>query len=268
MDFASLAVLSFKRPEMLQQSVQSLKQATFYPHELIIHDDGDDETWFFLQNMKWARELSTLIVNTGMNMGVGEALHRCWSCAKGKYLVKLDADLLYHRGWLENGVRLLEKYDDIGALGFFAYTHPHPDFPITRNRKDSSKDTTLIEVRCNVVEKDEHTIEGIPEVEIVHDFVSSAMLIRREHYEHYGLERGSKAFAEDVMLKRAMQADGLLMAITPIDWIQNIGFGEKSVVVQVDKATGEVKATKIAQEPLLFSGAMAIARKLGEVIGE
>jgi GT2 family glycosyltransferase len=255
MDFASLAVLSFKRPEMLQRSIQSLKQTTFYPHELIIHDDGDDETWFFLQNMKWARELSTLIINTGMNMGVGEALHRCWSCAKGKYLVKLDADLLYHRGWLENGVRLLEKYDDIGALGFFAYTHPHRDFPITRNRKDPSKDTTLIEVRED-------------EVEIVHDFVSSAMLIRREHYERYGLERGSKAFAEDVMLKRAMQADGLLMAITPIDWIQNIGFGEQSVVAQIDKATGKVTATKIAQEPLLFSGAMAIARKLGEVIGD
>jgi len=257
LDYASLAVLSFKRPKMLQQSVQSLKQATFYPHELIIHDDGDDETWFFLQNMKWARELSTLIINTGMNMGVGEALHRCWSCAKGKYLVKLDADLLYHRGWLENGVRLLEKYDDIGALGFFAYTFPHPDFPITRNRKDPKKDTTLIEVR-----------EG--EVEIVHDFVSSAMLIRREHYEHYGLERGSKAFAEDVMLKRAMQADGLQMAITPIDWIQNIGFGEKSVVAEIDETTGRPtgRTTKIAQEPLLFSGAMAIARKLGEVIDE
>jgi len=256
MDFASLAVLSFKRPELLQKSIHSLKQSTFYPHELIIHDDGSDDNWAFLQNMMWARELSTLIVNTGMNMGVGEALHRCWACAKGKYLAKLDADLLFTRGWLEEGVRLLEKYDDIGALGFFAYTAPHKDFPITRNREDPSKDTSLIEIR-----------EG--EVEIVKDFVSSAMLIRREHYEQYGpIERGSRAFAGDVMLKQRMRDGGLLMALTPEDWIQNIGFGlDKSVVVTPD-AQGQAVVTKIAQEPLLFQGALAVSRKFKEVTGD
>lgn len=255
MDFASLAVLSFRRPQMLLRSLQSLKHNTFYPHELIIHEDGSDENWFTIFNMVWARELSTAIINTGMNMGVGEALHRCWSCAKGKYLVKLDADLEYTKGWLEEGVRLMENYKDVGALGFFAYTAPNPDFRITRNREDPRKDNALIEIRGD-------------EVEIVHDFVSSAMLIRRESFEKYGIERGSKAFAGDVMLKRAMQEDGLQLALTPVDWVKNIGFGlEKSVVVTPDEQ-GRPQVTKIAQEPLLFSGSMAIARKFKEVTGE
>ena len=255
MEFASLAVLSYKRPELLQQSIQSLKSSTFYPHELIIHDDGSDDNWFFLQNLMWARELSTLIVNTGMNMGVGEALHRCWACAKGRYLVKLDADLVYTKGWLEEGVRLMEKYEDVAALGFFAYPVPNPSFRITRDREHPEKDNTLIEIRDD-------------EIEIVHDFVSSAMIIRREHLEQYGLERGSAAFAEDIMLKRAMKKDGLKLAITPVDWIINIGFGlEKSVVVTADER-GQPVVSKIAQEPLLFSGPMAIARKLEEVTGE
>jgi GT2 family glycosyltransferase len=257
MDFASLAVLSFRRPQLLQQSLDSLIHNTFYPHELIIHDDGADECWFLLYNMTWARELSTIIINTGMNLGTDEALHRCWACAKGKYLGKLDADLIYQRGWLEEGVRLLETYRDVGALGFFAYTIPNPDHRITRNRQDLSKDNTLIEIRND-------------EIEIVHDFVSSAMLIRREDYEKYGpIERGSRAFAGDIMLKRAMQEAGLKMAITPKDWIQNIGFGlDKSVVVTPDEKTGQPVVTQIAQEPLLFSGLLAIARKLGEVVGE
>lgn len=256
MDFASLAVLSFRRPQMLQQSLESLKRNTFYPHELIVHDDGSDECWFVIHNMIWARELSTAIINTGMNMGVGEALYRCWSCAKGHYLVKLDADLKYTKGWLEEGVRLMEKHNDVGALGFFAYPQPNLDFQITRDRKNPKKDNSLIEIRDD-------------EIEIVHDFVSSAMLIRREHFEKYGMERGSKAFAGDIMLKRAMQADGLQMALTPKDWIENIGFGlEKSVVVTPDKQTGQPTVTKISQEPLLFSGPMAIARKLQEVTGE
>ena len=166
MDFASLAVLSYGRPQMLQQSLDSLKRNTFYPHELIVHDDGSDMNWFLLYNMVWARELSSAIINTGMNMGVGVALHRCWSVAKGNYLVKLDADLVYTKGWLEEGVRLLEKHEDVGALGFFAYPYPNPDFKVTRDRKNPQNDNTLIEIR------DE-------EIEIVHDFVSSAMLIRR-----------------------------------------------------------------------------------------
>ena len=69
------------------------------------------------------------------------------------------------------------------------------------------------------------------------------------------------------MLKRAMQEDGLKLAITPKNWIINIGFGlEKSVVVTADER-GQPMVSKIAQEPLLFSGPMAIARKLEEVIG-
>jgi len=256
MDFASLAVLSFRRPELLRQSIQSLKANTFYPHELIIHDDGSDDNWFFLQNMMWAREVSSLLVNTGMNMGVGEALHRCWSCAKGNYLVKLDADLTYTKGWLEEGVRLMENHKDVGALGFFAYTEPHPDFPITRNRENPKIDNSLIEIRDD-------------EIEIVHDFVSSAMLVRREHFEQYGIERGSKAFAADIMFKRAMQNDGLVLALTPVDWIQNLAFGlGKSVVVTPDEKTGQPVVTKIAQEPLTFSGPMAIARKPAEIMGD
>jgi GT2 family glycosyltransferase len=256
MDFASLAVLSFRRPQLLQQSLESLRKNTFYPHELIIHDDGDDNCWFLLYNMTWARQLSTIIINTGMNMGVDEALHRCWACAKGKYLCKLDTDLLYINGWLEEGVRLLDAYDDVGALGFFAYPHYNPDHRITRNREDPSKDNSLIEIRNG-------------EIEIVHDFVSSAMLIRRRDYEIYGpIERGSRAFAGDIMLKRAMQEGGLKMAITPKDWIQNIGFGlDKSVVVTPDEK-GQPVVTKIAQEPLLFSGPLAVSRKMKEVTGE
>jgi len=257
MDFASLAVLSYRRPEFLQRSLESLRRNTFYPHELIVHDDGSDMNWFLLYNKTWTREISTAIINTGMNMGVGEALHRCWSAAKGKYLAKLDADLVYTKGWLEEGVRLLENHKDVGALGFFAYLVPNPDHQITRDREDPSKDNSLIEVRLNAA--------GEPEIEIVHDFVSSAMLIRREHFEKYGVERGSSAFAEDVGLKRTMQEDGLLMALTPKDWIKNAGFGLGKSVVVTPGEKGEPVVTAISQEPLLFSGPVAIPRKYEEV---
>lgn len=244
MKFASLAVLSYKRLDILKQSIQSIKDSSKFPYELLVADDGSDETWLFIEDLMWTREISTAIYNTGSNMGVGEAIHRLFSCAKGDYLVKLDADLIYRPGWLQKGVALLDKYPEIGTLGWFAYSVPS-EHKITRNREDPSKDNTLIEVR--------------EDCEIVHDFVSSAMIIRREHWEEYGIERGSEAFAEDIGLKKKMKADGLLMAITKKDYIENIGFGlEKSVVVTPDKM-GQPQVSRICKWPLLFRDGKAIS---------
>jgi len=243
MKFASLCVLSYKRIDFLRETIQSLKENTKFPAEILVHDDGSDETWLFLEDLMWAREISTAIYNTGSNMGVGEAIHRLFSCAKGDYLVKLDADLQFRSNWLTLGVSLLDKYPDIGALGWFAYPTPS-EHKITRNREDSRLDNTLIEVR--------------EDCEIVHDFVSSAMIIRREHWEKYGIERGSEAFAEDIGLKERMKADGLLMAITKSDYIENVGFGlEKSVVVTPDEA-GQPQVARICKWPLLFKDGRAI----------
>jgi len=243
MKFASLSVLSYRRPDFLKQTIQSIKENTSIPYELLIHSDGADTEWLWSEDLMWAREVSTAIYNTGSNMGVGESIHRLFSCAKGSYLVKLDADLKFRSNWLTLGVTLLDKYPDIGALGWFAYPAPS-EHKITRNRKDPRLDNTLIEIR--------------EDCEIVHDFVSSAMIIRREHWEKYGIERGSEAFAEDIGLKERMKADGLLMAITKEDYIENIGFGlEKSVVVTPDEM-GQPQVSKICKWPLLFRDGKAI----------
>lgn len=243
MRFASLCILSYKRPDFLRETIQSIKQNTEFPYELLVHSDGSDTEWLWIEDLMWAREISTAIFNTGSNMGVGEAIHRLFSCSKGDYLAKLDADLVFKPGWLTLGVSLLDKYADIGAVGWFAYPHPS-EHKITRNRKDPSKDNSLIEIR--------------EDCEIVHDFVSSAMLIRRKEWEKYGIERGSEAFAEDIGLKERMKKDGLLMAITKSDYIENVGFGlEKSVVVRPDRM-GQPQVTKICKWPLVFRNEVAI----------
>ena len=243
MKFASLCILSYKRLDMLKQTIQSIKDNTKFPYELLVADDSSDENWLYIEDLMWSREVSTVVFNTGSNMGVGETIHRLFSCAKGDYLVKLDADLKFRSNWLTLGVALLDKYPDIGAVGWFAYPAPS-EHKITRNRENSRLDNTLIEVR--------------EDCEIVHDFVSSAMIIRREHWEKYGIERGSEAFAEDIGLKKRMKKDGLLMAITKKDYIENIGFGlDKSVVVTPDKM-GQPQITRICKWPLLFRDGRAI----------
>jgi len=59
-------------------------------------------------------------------------------------------------------------------------------------------------------------------------------------------------------MKERMKADGLLMAITKKDYIENVGFGlEKSVVVTPNEM-GQLQVAKICKWPLLFKDGKAI----------
>lgn len=236
-NFVSLVVLSYRRPQFLSQTLQSLWMNTVdIPYELIVVDDGSrDACWPFLFQMLRQQLISTLVVNGGQNLGVGEGIYRGFAIAQGNYLAKLDADLEYHPGWLAAGVAILDARPDIGMVGFFDYRHYAPQ-----------------DVRFNVLEKD---LVGDQAIGIVDDFVSSAFLIRRETYEQFGpIDRGSDAFAEDIMFKRKLQAAGLKLAITIPDLIVNRGFGLGNSIVVQPGPDGEPVVTRIAHQPLLFGG--------------
>ena len=99
---ASLCILSFNRPTYLRQTIASLKECTHYPYELIVVEDGSyvEENADFLWKLYKAKTISSLILNPGKNQGVGSSINKAFHVAHGKYLLKLDADLLYTDGWL------------------------------------------------------------------------------------------------------------------------------------------------------------------------
>lgn len=212
--FASLVILSYKRPDMLVHSMQSL-QAHTPPAEIIVVDDGSrDECLIHIY--KWLRQgtISTAILNGGPNRGVGEGMRRGFRLASGDYLVKLDADLEYRDGWLEKAMAALERYPDIGCIGWFDYHTYTPDDP-----------------RFNKLE--ERSLDGQHSIWIVDDFVSSAMMLRAGDYRAFGeIDSGSEAFAEDFVYKNKLVAAGMKLAILSPDLIINHGFGlGKSTVV-------------------------------------
>lgn len=216
--FASLVILSYKRPDMLRYSLQSLRAHT-PPSEIIVVDDGSkDECWVHLFQLAREGKISTLVLNGGNNRGVGEGIRRGFRLAAGEYLVKLDADLEYTDGWLEKAMMAMERYSDIGCIGWFDYHTYVPTDP--RFNK--------LEVRA---------LDNKHSVWIVDDFVSSAMMLRASDYRAFGeIDSGSEAFAEDVMYKQKLQAAGMKLAILSPDLIRNLGFGlGKSTVVVADE---------------------------------
>lgn len=233
MKHASLCVLSFNRAGVMSRSLDTLFANTRYPYELIVLDDGsNDFTQEFLFKVVRRHAASTVLFNTDRNLGIGIAVNRGFQIARGDYLFKLDADLMYEKGWLTESVRLLEQHEKIGCLGLFKYWHPPRVFS-------------------------EDIVTTFPDYYEVVDFVGSAIGMRREIYQQFGpWFETSHTFSEDMHFKRAVQAAGFHLALPTNDLAVNVGFGEfkTSLIKEVHMDTGKHVYHIPVNKPLIFGG--------------
>ena len=228
---ASLCILSFNRPQFLHTTIASLKRNTTYPYELIVCDDGSPESGNveFLLKLYKAKEISLLILNPGKNQGVGASVNKCFHCAHGKYLFKLDSDLEYKPLWLEKVVATMETFPEIGVMGLFKY-HYEPCIWQKKFIREETRDGLSVEVH--------------------EDFVGSAMVFSREIYEKFGdLVEGSKAFGADYVKKMEIKEAGYWLALPNEDLVSNFGFGEPYTSLM-----WKGKEVGVAKKPLIFRG--------------
>lgn len=203
MRYISICVLSYKRPDWLRETIESIRSTVAFPHEIIVNSDGgdDQENVDYLNTKLRKGHISKLILNHGKNRGVGKSLSNCIKIAEGDYIAKVDTDLTFESGWGLESVSLLDKYPDVGAVGLFDYKRYDPNdtrFVVEEERED-----------CR----------------IVNDLVSSVYIFRREDVGLGGWEH------DDGFHQRLKQYNGLL-ALTKTDMAQNKGFGiGKSVYV-------------------------------------
>lgn len=240
--FASLCLLSYNRPEFVQQAVISAVENAGFPVEMIVHDDGsDEETLRVLLELREADYISTLMLNApGHNEGQGIALNRMFNAAKGDPIVKMDHDLVFEPGWLRSCVALLDANEkqvgmdmaqpQIGALGLFKYWVEPVDWRKMVVRAWETDD----------IEWEEHS-----------DFVGSAMVIPRIAWEEFGpFEERSPAFAEDAIFKHKIRdRDGWCNALFPRDLAVNNGFGVGPSTVVVAGEDGTPEPSKIHNGP-------------------
>jgi len=136
-DFASICISSYNRPVLLQCCLESLWANTYYPHEIIVHDDGSrKETTDFLYEAMRAGKIGPLIMNpTDYNRGLGPSVNRAVGISEGEYIVKINGDDKFEPGWLAKAVRAFELFPEIGLLHLADYDYTpwwngrYPDNP-------------------------------------------------------------------------------------------------------------------------------------------
>lgn len=180
-DYASLCLQTLERPDALVKCMTSLWEHTHYPYELLVHDDGSThpsvQDWLLAS---WKSGLiSALIYGNppGYNTGTGVPLHRLFQCSHGRYVVKLDADLIFEDGWLEDAVRVMEAFPEVVWLGLVYWARFHDKSLI---RKES---------RAGV------------DIELHWKAITTAFMVRRTALEPLGhLPEYSTSFSDDVTM--------------------------------------------------------------------
>lgn len=111
-----MSVLNDER--YIGEAVDSVLNQTFRDFEFIIINDGStDRTGEILSSYRDDR----ILLFDQKNRGLTQSLNRGLSLARGEYIARMDGDDISDPARLEEEVRFLDRDQDIGLVGTFAY---------------------------------------------------------------------------------------------------------------------------------------------------
>ncbi|HPX61884.1 MAG TPA: glycosyltransferase [Deltaproteobacteria bacterium] len=110
----SVVIPCYNMGEFVDEAVASIWTQTFDDYEVIIVDDGSDDSGTSLKLDCLAQRGVKVIRVT--NQGVSAARNRGITTAKGKYILTLDADDLIAPNYLEKAVGVLDSCPDVGVV--------------------------------------------------------------------------------------------------------------------------------------------------------
>ena len=109
----STVVVSYKRPELLRDTLESYVNTVTVPYELVVVDNGSCP-----EAIEVAHEFADEVIELGENRFPGYATNVGWDSLKGsKLLHRSDNDVEYLEGWCEEVARCFEADPNLGQLG-------------------------------------------------------------------------------------------------------------------------------------------------------
>lgn len=102
--------------DVLKVCLNSLRENTEVEFDLMVFDNGScSEARDFLMNEQAEGRIQYLILSE-KNLGKGGAWNMILSGAPGEIVAYTDSDALFYKGWLENCLKILETYPNVGMV--------------------------------------------------------------------------------------------------------------------------------------------------------
>jgi len=116
MDEIDIAMVTWDRPEMTKQSINSIETNTRTPYRLIVIDNNSKQ-----ELREWLFKKADIFVGLDDNYGLEHAKHIGMSFVESSLFVSTDNDILAHKprdggDWLSELIKLMNKYPDYGAI--------------------------------------------------------------------------------------------------------------------------------------------------------
>jgi glycosyltransferase involved in cell wall biosynthesis len=132
-NLVSVIIPCFNDGRYLSETLESVESQTYSNIEIIIVDDGStDPTTISL--LKKIDLTTTITVIYQKNSGPSVARNRAVSCAKGTYILPLDADDTFHPTYIEKAVKELQTNRTFGAvtcgITYFGKAHHKITLPL------------------------------------------------------------------------------------------------------------------------------------------
>lgn len=113
-DYISVVVPYFLRDYHLKNCLEAVHRFANYPLEVVCHDDSASEG----KSIQFKDQMSTLLLNFGLNFGLHAAANRAISAAHSKYILFLNQDMLMLRACLREIKAVLDK-PYVGILSLY-----------------------------------------------------------------------------------------------------------------------------------------------------
>lgn len=110
----SVIIPCYNQGKYLNEAVESVLNSTFENFEIVIVDDGSDDTYTIELIENFKKEKTTIIRQK--HAGVSAARNLAIKNAKGKYILPLDADDKIHSTYIEKAVNILENNPDYNVV--------------------------------------------------------------------------------------------------------------------------------------------------------
>lgn len=109
----SIVTLSWNAPEFTKMALESIRNHTRPPYEVIVVDNGSDE-----ETTTWLRTLTDVrVIFNDRNRGFAAGTNQGFAAARGRYVVMLNNDVLVTEGWLDG---LIGAFGRVPGLGVSA----------------------------------------------------------------------------------------------------------------------------------------------------
>lgn len=120
-DFISIVIPSYNRFHYLKECIESIHKYADTPFEIIIHDDNSNDGTREKTLSELKDKFSSIILNNGAQLGLGESINRCVRIAGSNFIIMLNADCTIEYPIFNDVINIL-KCPFVGSISLMTST--------------------------------------------------------------------------------------------------------------------------------------------------